>query len=85
MSKTRLDISIDQDLADFIAMYVQENRTTIPDIIAQLILALKQQAQEGATEIISSNPAFQKALIDMQHRLRNGTAEWHGFEEVFGE
>jgi len=31
-----------------------------------------------------SNPDFHKAVIEAQTRLRNGTAEWHTFEEVFG-
>ncbi len=36
-------------------------------------------------EIIFSNPDFRQALIDVQSRLRDGTAKWHTFEEVFGE
>jgi len=36
-------------------------------------------------EIILSNPDFHKALLDVQSRLRNDTAQWHSFEEVFGD
>ena len=85
MSKTRLNISLDQDLVDFIKVYVQENRTTVAEVITQFLLALKRRSQGEGMEIIFSNPDFHKALIDVQSGLRNGTAEWHTFEEVFGE
>jgi 16S rRNA G966 N2-methylase RsmD len=85
MSKTRLNISLDQDLVDFIKIYVKENRTTVANVVTQLILALKRQAQGDSMEIILSDPDFHKALLDVQSRLRNGTAKWHTFEEVFGD
>ena len=85
MSKTRLNISLDQDLVDFVKVYVQENRTTVANVVTQLILALKRQAQGDSMEIILSDPDFHKALLDVQSRLRNGTAKWHTFKEVFGD
>ena len=85
MSKTRLNISLDQDLVDFVKVYVKENRTTVANVVTQLILALKRQAQGDSMEIILSDPDFHKALLDVQSRLRNGTAKWHTFEEVFGD
>ncbi len=85
MPKARLNISLDQDLVDFVKVYVKENRTTVADVVTQFILALKRQAQGDSMEIILSNPDFRKALIDVQSRLRDGTARWHTFEEVFGD
>ena len=85
MSKSRLNISLDHDLVNFIKVYARENRTTVADVITQFLLALKRRAQGDSMEIILSNPDFHKALIDVQSRLRDGTAEWHSFEEVFGE
>ena len=85
MSKTRLNISLDQDLVDFVKVYVKENRTTVANVVTQLILALKRQAQGDSMEIILSDPDFHKALLDVQSRLRNGTAKWHTFKEVFGD
>ncbi len=36
MSKARLNISLDQDLVDFVKVYVRENRTTtVADVITQ--------------------------------------------------
>jgi hypothetical protein len=85
MPKTRLNISLDQDLVNFIKIYIKENRTTVADVITQFFLALKRQAQGDSMEIILSNPDFHKAIIDTQSRLRGGTAKWHTFEEVFGD
>jgi len=85
MSKTRLNISLDQDLVDFVKVYVKENRTTVANVVTQLILALKRQAQGDSMEIILSDPDFHKAILDVQSRLRNGTAKWHTFKEVFGD
>ncbi len=85
MPKTRLNISLDQDLADFIKVYVQENRTSVADVVTQFVLALKRQVQGDSMEIILSDPDFHKTILDMQTRLRHGTAEWHTFEEVFDD
>lgn len=83
MPKTRLNISLDQDLANFIKIYARENRTTVAEIFTQLLLALMKRSQGDSMEIILSNPDFHEAIIDVQTKLRNGTAEWHTFEEVF--
>ena len=85
MPKTRLNISLDQDLADFVKIYVKENRTTVADVVTQFILALKRKAQGDSMDIILSDPDFHKTLLDVQARLCNGTAQWHSFEEVFGD
>ena len=38
---------------------------------------------DAIEKIILFNPEFYKALLEIQTRLRNGTAEWYTFEEVF--
>ena len=85
MPKTRLNISLDQDLVEFIKVYVKENRLTVAGVVTQLILALKRQAQGDSMDIIFSDPGFHKAILDVQSRLHNGTAQWHTFDEVFGD
>ena len=85
MLKTRLNISLDQDLTDFVKIYAQKNRTTASELITQFILGLKQQSQGDSADIIFSNPEFYRAVKYVQSRLRNGSAEWHTFDEVFGE
>lgn len=82
MPKSRLNISLDNDLANFIKLYAQENRTTAADIITQFILSLKRQTEGDNMEIILSNPDFYQAIIDVHKRLRDGTAEWYSFKDV---
>ena len=84
MPKARLNISLDQDLVDFVKVYVRENRTTVADVVTQFVLALKRQAQGDNMEIILSNPDFHKALLEVQSKLSDGTAQWYTFDEVFG-
>ncbi len=62
MPKTRLNISLDHDLASFIKIYAQDD-----------------------TNIILSDPDFCQALNDSLSRLRDNSAEWYTFQEVFGE
>ena len=85
MPKTRLNISLDQDLADFAKIFAAENRTSVADMVTQYLLTLKRKTEGRETEKILSDPAFQDAMEEMQTKLRNGTAEWHSYDEVFGK
>lgn len=83
MNKTRLNVSLDCDLANFIKVYVQENRTTVSELITQFLISLKRKSEGESMEIIYSNPDFHKSIMEVQSRLRKGSAKWHTFEEVF--
>ncbi len=85
MTKTRINISLDQDLADFVKLFAVENRTSVADMITQYLLALKRRSEGEKTEQILSHPAFQKAMKDAQVKLRDGKASWHSYDEVFGD
>ena len=90
MSKTRINISIDvnisknEDLADFARLFTEENRTTVADIVTQFFLNMKRWIDGDKTEEIMANPFFQKAMLEMQEKLQKGTAQWHSYDEVFG-
>lgn len=85
MTKTRINISLDQDLADFVRLFAIENRTSVADVITQYLLALKRRSTGENSEQILSHPAFQKAIKDAQKKLQNGKANWHSYDEVFGD
>ncbi len=85
MPKTRINVSLDKDLADFAKVFAAENRTSVADIVTQYLLVLKRRVEGEYVERILGHPAFQKAMEDAQARLRNGTAEWHSYDEVFGD
>jgi hypothetical protein len=85
MPKTRLNVSLDQDIADFAKIFAAENRTSVAEIITQYLLSLKRRSEGENTEKILAHPAFEKAMQDAQMKLRDGTAEWYSYKEVFGE
>ena len=85
MTKTRLNVSLDQDLAEFAKAFAAENRTSVADMVTQYLLTLKRRVEGDYVEEIFAHPAFQQAMEDAQAKLRDGTAQWHSYDEVFGD
>ena len=85
MPKTRINISLDQDIADFARIFSAENRTTVADLMTQYLLNLKRKVEGRDAEFIFANPAFQTAMEEVLTRLQDGTAVWHTYDEVFGK
>ena len=83
MSKTRINISLDQDLADFAKVFAQENRTSVAEMVTQYLLSLKRRIDGQDSEQILTHPAFQEAMEAAQVRLQDGTAEWYSYDDVF--
>ena len=83
MSKTRINISLDKDLADFAKIFAAENRISVADMITQYLLTLKRKIEGKETEKIFAEPDFQAAMEEAQAKLRNGTAKWHSYENLF--
>ena len=85
MPKTRLNVSLDQDLAEFAKVFAAESRTSVSDMVTQYLLALKRRVEGEYIEKIFTHPAFHQAMEDAQAKLRNGTAQWRSYDEVFGD
>jgi len=85
MAKSRLNVSLDRDLVDFVKFFAEENRTTVAEVITQYLLNLKRRAQGESTEKILTHPAFHEAMTDVQARLHDGDTEWFTFSEVFSD
>ena len=85
MPKTRLNISTDEDLAEFIKLFAAENRTTVAEIVNQYFLSIKRRVDGVATENIFANRVFQDAMRAMQLKLQDGSARWYSYEEVFSK
>ena len=64
MPKTRFNVSLDHDLAEFAKVFAAENRTTVADMVTQYLLALKRRVEGENTEKILAHPAFQQADWD---------------------
>lgn len=83
MPKTRINISLDQDLADFAKTFATENRTTVAEVMTQYLLSLKRRIDNENTENIFCHPAFQQAMEQAQQKLTTGSTKWHSYDEVF--
>jgi len=85
MAKTRINISLDQDIADFARMFAAENRITVSDLMMQYLLNLKRKVEGRNTETILADPAFQSVMQEALNRLQAGSAVWYTYDEVFGD
>ena len=83
MAKTRLNISLDQDLADFAKIFAAENRMSVADMITQYFLTLKRGVEGEYMKTIIDRTDFRRAMENAQDKLRDGTAQWYSYEEVF--
>ncbi len=85
MPKTRLNLSLDQDLVDFVKLFAAQQRVTVADVVTQYLLALKRRDEREEVESVLSHPAFHQAMADVQARLQDGSAEWLSFDQVFAD
>ncbi|MDT8446128.1 MAG: DUF6364 family protein [bacterium] len=85
MSKTRINLSLDADLASFAKDFAAENRTTVSEVFTQYLLGLKRHAMGRPQPTFLADPAFNEALAQAQQRLQQGKASWSSFDEVFKE
>lgn len=83
MHKTRINVSLDRDLADFAKIFAAENRMSVAEMFTQYLLCLKRRVEGRELESILADPVFQEAMEEIQAKLQSGRAEWHGYEEVF--
>jgi len=83
MPKTRINLSLDQDLADFAKTFATENRTTVAEVMTQYLLSLKRRIDNENTEDIFAHPAFHQAMAQAQQKLNDGSANWHSYDKVF--
>jgi hypothetical protein len=85
MPKTRINISLDHDLAEFAKTFAEENRTTVAEVMTQYLLSLKRQIDNDYSAGILNHPAFDQAMDEAQRKLTEGRAQWHSYEEVFND
>ena len=83
MPKTRINISLDQDLADFARLFATEQRTTVADMVTQFLLALKRKIEGQETATFLADPAFHATMEEARKKLQSGKARWHTYDEVF--
>jgi len=85
MSKTRINVSLDQDLAEFAKIFAAENRTSVADMVTQYLLSLKRRSEGEQVAKILAHPAFLQAMEEAREKLHAGKAKWHSYDAVFGK
>ncbi|MEQ8170238.1 MAG: DUF6364 family protein [Candidatus Eremiobacterota bacterium] len=83
MQKSRLNITLDQDLIEYAKYYAAQQRTTVSELFTQFILNLKRVKEQEPTELIFSDPDFKESLLDTIARIKTGEVKWFRYDEVF--
>ena len=83
--KTRLNLSIDSDLVEFAREHASYNRVTLTDLVTQYFLRLKRREDAKITEKALSDPVFRAEIEESRQSVKDGTAKWYSFDEVFGD
>ena len=84
MQKSRINLTLDADLVDFVKEYAESQRTTVSEVFTQFALKLKRNKENDPTEIIITDPAFSESLIETMERIKKGKVSWKSYDEVFG-
>jgi hypothetical protein len=83
MPKSKINITMDQDLVEYVKSYAEEQRTSVSDVFTQFILNLKRAKTDDQTEIILADPDFRDSLMETISKIRTGKVKWHKYKEVF--
>lgn len=83
MQKSKINITLDKNLIEYAKVYAEEQRTSVSEIFTQFILNLKRAREGDPTEIILSDPDFNKSLLQTISRIKSGKMKWHKYKEVF--
>ena len=83
MQKTRINLTLDADLIDFIKEYAETQRTTVSEVFTQFVLKLKRAKENDPTETILADPDFSDSLLQSIEKIKSGTVTWHSYDEVF--
>ncbi len=83
MQKSRINLTLDADLIDFIKEYAETQRTTVSEVFTQFALKLKRVKENDPTEIILADPDFHDSLLGTIERVKAGTVSWLSYDEVF--
>jgi len=83
MLKSRINLTLDTDLVEFIKDYAESQRTTVSEVFTQFALKLKKLKENNSTEVILADADFTTSLLELSDRIKKGTVEWHGYDEAF--
>jgi len=83
MSKSRINLTLDADLVEFMKEYAESQRTTVSEVFTQFALRLKRVKENDPTDVILADPDFSNSLLETTTCIKNGTIEWFAYDKVF--
>ena len=83
MQKSRINLTLDSDLIDFIREYAETKRTTVSEVFTKFALELKRTKEDDPTETILADPYFSNSLLQTIDKIKSGTVTWHSYDDVF--
>jgi hypothetical protein len=83
MQKSKINLTLDKDLIEYVKLYAEEQRTSVSEIFAQFLLNLKRAKEGDPTQIILADPDFRESLLETISRIKGGKVKWSKYKEVF--
>jgi len=83
MQKSRINLTLDADLVDFVKEYAESQRTTVSEVFTQFALKLKRNKENDPTEVIIADPVFSESLLETMEKVKAGKVQWKSYDEVF--
>mgnify|MGYP005646506651 CR=1 FL=1 len=85
MRKTRVNITLDNDLVGFLKGFSLSQRLSMSELINQWALSLKRSQENQGMEILLSSPEFYKSLSETLESCRSGKIKWRNRREALGD
>lgn len=83
MEKGKLKITMDKDLIEYVKIIARENRTTVSELLNQLIFNFKRTWEHNETENIMADSDLNTRLMETIKQLQTGQIKWYSYEEIF--
>jgi hypothetical protein len=83
MPKSKINITMDQDLIEYAKTYASKQRTTVSEVFTQFILNLKRVHEEDPMQIFIDDPEFRDCLLKTMGKIQSGETKWSGYNKVF--
>jgi len=83
MQKSKINITMDQDLIEYAKLYASKQRTTVSEVFTQFILNLKRVHEDDPMQVILADPGFRDSLLATIAKIQSGEAKWSSYDEVF--
>jgi len=82
MRKSKINITMDQDLIDYAKSYASLQRTTVSEVFTQFVLHLRRVHDDDPTQALLDDPGFRDSLLRTMAKIQSGEARWSPCDEI---